>query len=356
MSESLLYPMLLAPIYKEKIWGGRLMEKLLNKKLPADQLIGESWELSVYRNDITQVVNGPLAGTKFDELSRNFPLELTGRTPAADEPFPLLTKFIDSNQLLSLQVHPPDSYAMEHDSEYGKTECWYVVFAQPGASIIRGLKPGTSPEAFRRALETSQGVGKMVRCFPVQTGDFIFMPTGVVHAICQGTIILEIEQNSDMTYRLNDWGRVGPDGKPRPIHLDKGMDVIDFDNQSPDKIEGISYFEAGNRISHMASCRYFSVEILDLESTCRVDTGATTFVVLTVVEGEVTVSGEEGEKVRAIKGDTVFLPASLPTATLVPGRTCRIVKAYIDPTHRRFIQPLIRKGVGMEEIEKLIFR
>jgi len=356
MSDSSLYPMLLAPIFKDKIWGGRLMEKVLNKKLPTGELIGESWELSVYRNDITHVINGPLAGTKFDELYRNHPKELIGRIPSSSEPFPLLTKFIDSNQLLSLQVHPPDSYAMKHDEEYGKTECWYVVYAEPEASIIRGLAPGTTPEAFREALETSAGVEKMVRRYPVQTGDFIFMPTGVVHAICQGTIILEIEQNSDMTYRLNDWGRVGPDGKPRPLHIDKAMDVIDFHEKSPDKIEGISYFEAGNRISHMASCRYFSVQILDLNSTYRVDTGGTTFVVLTVVEGEVTVSGEGEEKVRAIKGDSVFLPASPPASTLIPGRTCRIVKAYIDPTHRRFIQPLIRKGVGMGAIERLIFR
>ena len=356
MNENSLYPMLLAPIYKEKIWGGRLMEKLLNKKLPAGELIGESWELSVYRDDITYVVNGPLAGTRFDELYKDRPRELTGRTPSPGESFPLLTKFIDSNQLLSLQVHPPDSYAMERDEEYGKTECWYVVYAEPEASIIRGLAPGTTPEAFLEALQTGRDVEKMVRRFPVQTGDFIFMPTGVVHAICEGTIILEIEQNSDMTYRLNDWGRVGPDGRPRPLHIDKGMDVIDFHEKSQGRIEGISYFEAGNRISHMTSCRYFSVEILDLASTYRVDTGGSTFVVLTVVEGEVTVSGEGTGEVRAIKGDTVFLPASPQTATLVPGHGCRVVKAYIDPTHRRFIQPLIRKGAGMEEIEKLIFR
>ena len=356
MSQQSLYPMLLAPIFKEKIWGGRLMEKLLNKELPPGLLIGESWELSLYREDITHVVNGPLAGTRLDELFRECPGELVGRSVPPDEDFPLLTKFIDSNQLLSLQVHPPDSYALEHDGEQGKTECWYVVYAEPGASIIRGLAPGTTPEAFREGLETGKNISQMLRSYEVSTGDFIFMPTGTVHAIGKGTIILEIEQNSDMTYRLYDWGRLGADGRPRPVHIDKGMDVIDFESRTPDKIEGISYFEAGNRITSLASCRYFSVELLELESTYRVDTGFKTFVVLTVVEGEALVKGETGEEVRVKKGDTVLLPAVPPGSTVVPGRGCRMVKAYIDPSHKRFMEPLLRRGVSMDKIEELIFR
>ena len=352
-----LYPMLLAPIFKEKIWGGRMMEDLLNKKLPAGKLIGESWELSDYRDDITQVVNGPLAGVSLDELFKQRPPELIGRTPAAGEEFPLLTKFIDSNRLLSLQVHPPDSYAKVHDRENGKTECWYVVHAEPGATVIRGLVPGTTPKAFRAGLDHGEGIENMIRRYEVKDGDFIFMPTGVVHAICQGTIILEIEQNSDMTYRLFDWGRVGADGKPRPTHIDKGMDVIDFDDISPDKLEGVIRHEEGNRVTHMCSCRYFSVEVLELESTYREDTGSASFVVLTVVQGSASIADETGIEVEVKKGDTVLLPARPPRSTLVPGRNgCKLVKAYIDSTHRRFIEPLLRKGVPMKKIESHIFR
>ena len=355
MSDIALYPMKLAPIFKDKIWGGRQLETLLNKKLPPDQLIGESWELSLYREDITCPLNGPLAGVKLSEIFASRSEELTGRTAAPGEKFPLLTKFVDSSRLLSLQVHPPDSYALEHDNEYGKTECWYVVHAAPGAEIIRGLEPGVTREQLREALESGI-VDGLIRRYPARTGDFIFTPAGVVHAICEGSVILEIEQNSDMTYRLWDWGRVAPDGKPRPLHLEKGLEVIEFADTSPDKIEGVSYFEAGNRITHLASCRYFSVELLELSSTCRVDTGGKSFVVLTVVEGGMKVSSGSGEEVTAVKGDTVLLPARPAFSTLIPERGCKVVKAYLDPTHRRFIEPLLRRGVKMKEIERLVFR
>jgi mannose-6-phosphate isomerase len=355
MSDNYLYPMKLTPIYKDKIWGGRVMKKLLNKDMP-EGLIGESWELSVYRDDITSALNGPLQGVSLKQIYEERPVELAGRAPGPDETFPLLTKFIDARQLLSLQVHPADSYAQKNDGDNGKTECWYVVHADPGAELIRGLQPDVEPQAFRTALETSEGLDSMVRRFPVSTGDFLFLPTGVVHAICENTVILEVEQNSDMTYRLNDWGRVGNDGVPRPLHIDKGMDVIDFAHSSPDKITGISYHEGGNRISHMASCQYFSVEILELESTYRVDTGGRSFVVLTVVEGSMSVTGENGEQLEAVKGDTVLIPAQPSTATISPQRGCKVVKAYIDPTHKRFIEPLLQRGEKIDEIEKLIFR
>ena len=355
MSDNHLYPMKLAPIYKDKIWGGRVMKELLNKDMP-DGLIGESWELSVYRDDITHPLNGPLQGVSLKDIYDERPVELAGRAPSPGETFPLLTKFIDARQLLSLQVHPADSYAQKNDGDNGKTECWYVVHADPGATLIRGLQPGLDPEAFRRALETSKGLEKMVRRFPVATGDFLYLPTGVVHAICENTVVLEVEQNSDMTYRLNDWGRVGTDGKPRPLHIDKGMDVIDFDDDSPDTIEGLSYHEGGNRITHMVSCQYFSVEILELESTYRVDTGGRSFAVLTVVEGSMSVTGEHGEVVETVKGDTVLVPAKPSAATVAPRRGCKVVKAYLDPTHKRFIEPLLRVGKKMEDIDKLIYR
>jgi len=357
MNSQPLYPMLLAPIFKEKIWGGRMMEKLLNKKLPAGKLIGESWELSDYRDDITRVLNGPLEGTSLDELFIKRPQDLLGRSPEAGEKFPLLTKFIDSDRLLSLQVHPPDSYAKVHDDENGKTECWYVVHAEPGATVIRGLVPGTTAGDFRAGLESGEGLERMLRRCEIQTGDFIFMPTGVVHAICEGSIILEIEQNSDMTYRLFDWGRMGADGRPRPIHLEKGLQVIDFADTSADKLEGLLRHEAGNRVRHMCSCRYFSVEILELESTYREDTGGVSFVVLTAVEGSASIAGGTGIEVEVKKGDTALLPAEPSRSTVVPGRGgCKLVKAYLDPTHKRFIEPLLRKGVPLERIESHIFR
>ncbi|MCE5271994.1 class I mannose-6-phosphate isomerase [bacterium] len=356
MTKEKLYPFLLAPIFKEKIWGGRLMQSVLNKDLPDGKMIGESWELSDYRGDITAPVNGPLAGAPFHELYLKYPQEILGRVPAPGEVFPLLTKFIDSNQLLSLQVHPSDSYALEHDGEYGKTECWYVVYAKPGATVVRGLTAGVTREAFRRALETGAGLEEMLVSHPVAEGDFLFMPTGVVHAIGEGTIILEIEQNSDMTYRLSDWGRLGADGRPRPLHLGKGLDVTDFEDRTEAKAAGLSYHEAGNSFTHYCSCRYFSAEVLDLESTLRLDTGGGTFFVLTLVRGTAEICGENGEKVEARTGDTVFLPAQPQGATITPGHGCRIVKAYIDPTHRRFIEPLLRKGFPLEQIERYIQR
>ena len=151
MSQIPLYPMKLAPIYKDKIWGGRKMEKVLNKDLPPELPIGESWELSDYRDDITQVLNGPLAGKTLHDLYFDRSNELVGSSVSTKEVFPLLTKFIDSNELLSLQVHPSDDYSHIHENgEHGKTECWYIVHAEPGAEVIRGLQPGVEPEELRR--------------------------------------------------------------------------------------------------------------------------------------------------------------------------------------------------------------
>lgn len=356
MPKETLYPFLLAPIFKEKIWGGRLMQSVLNKDLPPGKMIGESWELSDYRNDITAPLNGPLAGVSFHELYLKYPREMLGRMNGKGEAFPLLTKFIDSSQLLSLQVHPPDSFALEHDGEYGKTECWYVVHAGEGATVVRGLTDGVTREDFRLAIETGHGLETMLVSHPVASGDFLFLPTGVVHAIGEGTIILEIEQNSDMTYRLSDWGRLGADGKPRPLHLDKGLAVTDFNDRSEPKTTGLAFHEAGNRHAFMCSCRYFSVEIMDLESTLRLDTGGTAFFVLTLVQGTAEISGENGEKLEVKTGDTVFIPALPQNVTIAPGRNCRMVNAWIDPTHRRFIEPLVRKGFPMPEIERLIQR
>ncbi len=351
-----LYPLHLAPIFKEKIWGGRLMERMLNKQLPPGRPIGESWELSLYREDITRVLNGPLAGMPLDELYRSRPAELLGTAAEPGAVFPLLTKFIDADRLLSLQVHPPDAYALEHDRELGKTECWYIVWARPGAKLIRGLEPGTTPEAFRRALETGRGVEALVHEYEVKTGDFIFLPTGVVHAIGAGMIVLEIEQNSDMTYRLWDWDRTDPAGRPRPLHLDKGLAVTDFAARYDDLTGGIAYAEDSNRITHLASCRYFTAELLELERACGLDTAGRSCIVLTVVGGAAEVVGEGGERVRARQGDTLLLPAEPRHYTVLPERGATVVKAYIDPTHERFSAPLVRRGVPLERIEQQIFR
>ena len=206
-------------------------------------------------------------------------------------------------------------------------------------------------------METGEGLNELVRRFEVRAGDFTFLPTGTVHAICEGLIVLEVEQNSDMTYRLNDWGRVGTDGVPRPLHIEKGMDVINFKDDSPDTIEGLARHEAGNRIVHMCSCKYFSAEILELKSTHREDTGGSHFVCLTVVEGAAEVKGECGESVNLITGDTVLLPARPQNSTVFPARGgCKMVKAYVDPTHRTFMEPLMKLGFPMDQIEKHIFR
>ena len=220
-----LYPLMFHPRFKERVWGGRRLETLYGKTLPPDVPIGESWEIADRPGDESVIANGPLAGrTLRDLMIERAPDVLGDAAPAADGRFPLLCKILDARQKLSLQVHPPDRARHLGDP---KTEMWYIADAGPGAELFVGLKRGVTRATFEGAL----GSGRVADCFhrvDVTSGDVMFLPSGRVHAIGAGLVIYEIQQNSDTTFRVYDWDRVGLDGKPRELHVPQSLESIDF--------------------------------------------------------------------------------------------------------------------------------
>jgi mannose-6-phosphate isomerase len=227
----MLYPLTFRPIFKERVWGGRRLENLYHKELPANSRIGESWEISDRHGDTSVITNGPLAGRDLRWLMEHHGEELLGRPVSAGERFPWLIKILDCAEDLSLQVHPPASVAARLGGE-PKTEIWYVAEATPEARIYVGLRRGVT----RAEFEAKARDGTVADCFhfhSVHRGDAMFLPSGRVHAIGGGNVIFEIQQNSDTTYRVFDWNRVGLDGRPRALHLTESMISIDFADFEP---------------------------------------------------------------------------------------------------------------------------
>lgn len=261
-----LYPLTFEPVLKDYIWGGRNLARF-GRELPPGNT-AESWEIAAHENGTTRVDNGPLAGTSLTTLQAEMGLDLVGRNCAwAQErgKFPLLIKLLDANRPLSVQVHPDDDYAMAHEgNELGKSEMWLVLHAEADARLILGVKAGTSRERFRQALLDGR-LEPMLHSIPVEAGDHVCVPAGTLHAIMGGLIIAEIQQNSDTTYRVYDWNRVGADGKPRPLHIDKALDVINFDQVEPGTGEA-RWIEQDNGLRRAMLCRnrYFVTERVEM--------------------------------------------------------------------------------------------
>jgi mannose-6-phosphate isomerase len=265
----MLYPFVFQPIFKDRIWGGRELERLYAQKIPAGQPIGEAWEISDRPGDVSVIINGPLAGKDLRWLMKNHAAEiLGGAKPTAEGRFPLLCKILDARQKLSLQVHPPAAVAAKLNGE-PKTEMWFVADAAPDASLYAGLKRGVTRAEFEKKIAD----GSVADCFhriPVKAGDTMFLPSGRVHAIGDGLVIFEIQQNSDTTYRVFDWNRVGLDGQPRALHVAQSLASIDFNDFEP-KLVGTPLVASGE-IQKRSLVRdpLFNVEAWQLNS----DTGA----------------------------------------------------------------------------------
>jgi mannose-6-phosphate isomerase len=260
-----LYPLTFQPVFKERVWGGRELERLYGKKVPPGAVIGESWEISDRPGDASIITNGPLAGKNLRWLMTHHAAEiLGGAKPAADGRFPLLCKILDARDKLSLQVHPPASKAAELKGE-PKTEMWYIADAAPEASLYVGLKHGVIRAEFEKKISD----GTVADCFhriPVRAGDTMFLPSGRVHAIGSGLVIFEIQQNSDTTYRVFDWNRVGLDGQPRELHVAQSLASIDFNDFEPKLVE--TKFVADGKIQKrtLVNDPLFNVEMWRLNS------------------------------------------------------------------------------------------
>jgi mannose-6-phosphate isomerase len=304
----MLYPLIFHPIFKERIWGGRYLDVLYGKSLPPGVPIGESWEISDRPGDSSVIANGPLAGRDLRWVMQNHQSELLGAAPSLAGRFPLLVKILDARDRLSLQVHPPQSKAAKLGGD-PKTEMWYIADAMPGAELYVGLKSKTTRQEFEKKL----GTGAVAECFhkvPVQAGDAMFLPSGRVHAIGAGLVIFEIQENSDTTYRVFDWNRVGLDGKPRDLHVAQSLASIDFEDFEPSLADRASAVSGGLSRRSLVDSPLFRVEALLAHAPQAISLHPQRMRILGVVEGQLTVEGNF-DPVEVRKGQFCLVPAEI---------------------------------------------
>lgn len=254
----MFYPLTLQPILKERVWGGQRLAALYGKPVPPHARVGESWEITDRPEGVSVVAEGPLAGQNLHQLLNEHPREILGGAAASGGRFPLLVKLLDAREKLSLQVHPPAALAAALGGE-PKTEMWYVAEADPGASIYVGLRRGVTRGEFSQRISD----GTVADCFhrvPIQAGDTMFLPSGRVHAIGGGCVIFEIQQNSDTTYRVFDWNRVGLDGQPRELHVEASLRCIDFADFEPDLVRATPASVGDCVVTRLADDPLFQVE------------------------------------------------------------------------------------------------
>ncbi len=314
-----VYPLKFRYLLKEKVWGGRRLGEVLGKELPEGRPIGESWEISDHGEDTTVVAEGELSGVPLQELVRSHARELLGRRgmESARERFPLLLKFIDASDVLSVQVHPDDAYAGEHEGgELGKTEAWYVVWADEGARIVRGVKPGTTRVEFERLLREGE-LEECLNSFEAKAGDVVFLPAGTLHALGAGIVVAEIQQNSDTTYRVYDWKRVGLDGRPRELHVEKALEVIDFDAPIQNTEVGRKLEEYSYRRELLVECKQFTLELAETSKRIEEELDGEAFAIVCFIEGGGLLEGDWGST-KVVRGDSVLLPASLDEFDFAP--------------------------------------
>jgi len=299
-----LYPLLFEPIFKDRIWGGNKLKTLLNKNIP-NETTGESWELSSVEGDISIVKNGFLKGKSLSDLLGKYPAEILGQKVYQQfgNQFPLLFKFLDASEDLSIQLHPNDALAKKRHNSFGKTEMWYVMQADEGAKLIVGFKDDSSPQDYLKHLENKTLVS-ILDVIPVKKGDVFFLETGTVHAIGAGTVIAEIQQTSDITYRLYDFDRKDAHGKTRELHVDMALEAINYKKVNAH----VNYTTQVNQSNEVVECPYFTTRVLPLDGEVKRYNNGDAFVVYMCTKGDFSILYHQQEH-SFTKGDTILLPA-----------------------------------------------
>ncbi len=312
-----LYPLIFKSVYKDYLWGGTAIASRYGRSVSMEK-IAESWEISDRADGMSVVLNGPLAGRSLRELVKADPAEIMGEGRAFTV-FPLLVKIIDARERLSLQVHPDDESAARSGGE-AKTEMWIVLDAAPGAMVHAGFMEPTDATAFRAALGSGR-VEKLLRAIPVKRGDAIYVPGGRIHCIGAGCLLLEVQQNSNTTYRVHDWGRLGSDGRPREIHVEQALRVIRWNDTGNPVVAcggGMDSGSADGReiMSKVWSCQYFRVERLRLSGERAFIMDGRSFHIIFVEKGRLKAAAGAGS-VEAGGGTSILLPASVGEYSLV---------------------------------------
>ena len=323
-----MYPLKFNPILKSMIWGGEKMHQY--KAIDTDQKnIGESWELSGVPGNESVVSNGEFAGRTISELIKEYGPALLGRKvhETYGENFPLLIKFIDARDDLSIQVHPDDAMAQSvHGQPFGKTEMWYVVSADKDAHLMSGLSAEITPEEYVSRVENNT-ITDVLSDYKVQSGDVFFLPAGRIHSIGKGCFIAEIQQTSDLTYRIYDFGRLGLDGKPRELHTELAKDAIDY---SVSEDYRTAYTAAQNEETQLVECEYFKTNLLDLTEPLSVDVKSKdSFMIVICLEGQGEMKDSEGNVVALKQGETVLVPAVTDEITFLPQARLKVLLSWI---------------------------
>ncbi|MBE6071560.1 MAG: class I mannose-6-phosphate isomerase [Clostridium butyricum] len=309
-----MYPIKFENLYYERIWGGDGLNKFRNN-VP-DKVIGESWDIACHKNGTGTVINGQLKGKRFNEIIDLYKEKLLG-TDMNSEEFPLLIKLITANDKLSVQVHPDNEYASRVEKDLGKTEAWYVIDAEEDASLIVGTK-NCNKNSFKEALENGT-LDECLNKIPVKKGDFFFVKSGLVHAICEGVLIAEIQQSSDTTYRVYDYNR------GREIHVEKALDVIDFSLEGKNS-QGITMKNDNYDKTVLCLSEFFTIQKYEVKTSVKEASDKERFYLFTCVDGEGTIKYNGGEE-RILMGDSIFIPATLGEYELVGNFT--LLKSYV---------------------------
>lgn len=324
-----LYPLKFNPIYKEKIWGGNKIKTVLNKDFGNIPNCGESWELSAVEGNLSVVSNGFLEGNTIEELVEVYMGDLVGEKvfETFGIEFPLLIKFIDANDDLSIQVHPDDKLSKKRHNAFGKTEMWYVLQADPGSKLQSGFSRQVNEDEYLVKLEHDE-LTDILNFEEVTEGDVFFIPAGRVHAIGKGILLAEIQQTSDVTYRIFDYGRCDKFGVPRELHTELSLAAIDYSLYPEYKTK---YEIKPNESTELASCKYFTTNVLELNAVLEKDYNKLdSFVIYMCLEGAMQIDTESGtESVQ--KGETILIPASIEHVILKPvSPTVKLLEVYIQ--------------------------
>lgn len=320
------YPIKFQPILKEKIWGGEKLAKILNKQ-SENINIGESWEISDVKEDISIVVNGELKGQSLQELIKTYRAGLVGENVYKNfgDNFPLLIKFIDAKEALSIQVHPNDDLAKERHNSFGKTEMWYVMQADEKANLIVGFQKEVTSKEYIKHLE-NKTLLDILNVDEVENGDVYFIPTGRVHAIGAGVLLAEIQQTSDITYRIYDWDRPNPDGTFRDLHTEQAIDAIDYSAQNSYKTV---YSKEQNKASEIVSCPYFTTNVLPINGEVFINhEEKDSFVIYMCVAGNVEFKYQNQiEKLQM--GETILIPNCIQNISVSSDEKSELLEVYI---------------------------
>jgi mannose-6-phosphate isomerase len=326
MSE--LYPLKFETVLKEKVWGGNALVSRFNKESTGSLHVGESWEISAVAEEQSVIRNGFLAGNNIEELIEVYMGDITGDSvyDKFGNEFPLLIKFIEAQEDLSIQVHPNNELAKKRHKAYGKTEMWYILESKQGSKIYTGFREDVTKEIYEDALRNGS-IAEILNIESAEAGDTFFTPAGRVHAIGAGIVLVEIQQTSDITYRIFDWNRKGTGKEKRELHTDLALEAIDFNQDGKSKISHEPVF---NETKNLVDCEFFCTNIIRFnKALVKEYYSIDSFVVYICIGGEFLICWD-GNSEKVIKGETVLLPAMIKEVTLKPINEASLLEIYIN--------------------------